>query len=68
MIAAGAPVVHEYRLRRDRKGAPVLDDDGRPQVAFGPEQHCDPKKWKSLTAFWTTLRAAEKVPGLSPIF
>jgi cardiolipin synthase C len=68
MIAAGAPVVYEYRVRRDRKGAPLRDDNGRPQIAFGPEQHCDPKQWKSLNAFWTTLRAAEKVPGLSPIF
>ncbi len=68
MISAGAPVVYEYRIRRDRKGAPLRDDKHRPQIAFGPEQHCDPKAWKSLNAFWTTLRAAEKVPGLSPIF
>jgi cardiolipin synthase C len=68
MIAAGPPAVFEYRIRRDRRGAPVRGDDGRPLIAFGPEQHCDPKAWKALDAFWTTLRAAEKVPGLSPVF
>ena len=45
----------------------MRDDDGRPIVAFGPEQHTSPADWKALTAFWTMLRVADRLPGVSPI-
>ena len=68
LIARGAPAAYEYRIRRDAAGAPLRDAHGRPIVEFGPEQHCKPTEWTALAAFWTTLRAADRVPGLSPIF
>jgi cardiolipin synthase C len=67
-IGAGAPTVHEYRIERDADGEPVLDEDGAPKVAFGPHDHTDPNRWKALAAYWTLLRAAERIPGFSPIF
>lgn len=67
-IEAGAPVVHEYRIERDAGGAPVRGEDGRPKIAFGPNDHSSPSEWKKLSAYWTLLRAAKRIPGLSPIF
>lgn len=40
-IDRGAPAVVEYRIERDPRGAAVLDADGKPVVAVGPESHCD---------------------------
>ena len=68
LIASRAPAVYEYRIRRDAAGAPVRDDDGRPIVEFGPDQHSSPSQRKTLTAFRTMLRAADDLPGESPIF
>jgi phosphatidylserine/phosphatidylglycerophosphate/cardiolipin synthase-like enzyme len=67
LIARGEPAVYEYRIRRDAAGTAVRGDDGRPVVEFGPENHSSPSQWKTLTAFWTMLRAADDLPGVSPI-
>jgi phosphatidylserine/phosphatidylglycerophosphate/cardiolipin synthase-like enzyme len=67
LIASRAPAVYEYRIRRDAAGAPVRGDDGRPIVEFGPEQHSSPSQRKTLSVFWTMLRAADDLPGVSPI-
>jgi putative cardiolipin synthase len=67
MIAAGPPTTYEYRIRRDASGVPLRDDAGRPIIEFGPEQHCSPAEWRTLSAFWTALRAAERVSGVSPL-
>jgi phosphatidylserine/phosphatidylglycerophosphate/cardiolipin synthase-like enzyme len=67
LIASGAPAVYEYRIRRDAAGAPIRDDDGRPVVERGPEQHTSPSQRKTLRALWTMLRAADDLPGVSPI-
>jgi phosphatidylserine/phosphatidylglycerophosphate/cardiolipin synthase-like enzyme len=68
MIAAGAPSLYEYRIRRDARGKPLRGDDGKPRIEFGPEQHCSPAEWKSLLTYWSLLRAADTVPGFSPVF
>jgi phosphatidylserine/phosphatidylglycerophosphate/cardiolipin synthase-like enzyme len=66
MIAAGPPTTYEYRIRRNQHGEPLRDGSGRPIVEFGPEQHSSPSEWRALSAFWTALRATERVSGASP--
>lgn len=68
LMNAGAPTVYEYRIRRDAKGRPLRGGDGKPQVAFGPQQHSSPESWKQVQVYWKLLQAAEQVPGFSPIF
>jgi hypothetical protein len=68
LIGRGPPAVYEYRIRRDDAGGPVLDENGKPIVQFGPENHCSPAEWKALAAYWGALRTADRLPGLSPIF
>jgi cardiolipin synthase C len=67
-IAEGPPAVYEYRIERDDDRAPVLDEDGTPRIAFGPRDHSEPTAWKELAAYWALLRAADRVPGFSPLF
>ncbi len=67
MIAAGAPVVYEYRIERDPEGNPVQDEDGRVKIAFGPHDHSSPNEWSALVAYWTVLKTA-KAFGFSPLF
>ena len=40
-INNGAPGVVEYRIERDSAGN-VIETDGEPVIAFGPENHCTP--------------------------
>jgi phosphatidylserine/phosphatidylglycerophosphate/cardiolipin synthase-like enzyme len=63
MIAAGPPTTYEYRIRRNGNGEPLRDEHGRPIVEFGPEQHSSQSEWRALSAFWTALRATERVLG-----
>jgi cardiolipin synthase C len=67
VIDQGAPTTYEYRIQRDADGAPLRDADGAPRIEFGPEQHTDPTRWKSLTAWLTTIRAMKEV-GFDPVF
>jgi hypothetical protein len=46
----------------------VRDRAGRPVVAFGPKEHASPAEWRKVQAYWAMLRAAEKLPGLTPLF
>lgn len=68
LIAAGAPKVYEYRIQRDANGEAVRDTNGKPIVAFGPNDHSPPEEWKQVQVYWKMLRAAEHLPGFSPIF
>jgi phosphatidylserine/phosphatidylglycerophosphate/cardiolipin synthase-like enzyme len=67
-LAAGAPTVYEYNIKRDNRGRALRDDAGRPIVIFGPENHAPPDQWRKVRAYWMVLRAAEKIPGFSPLF
>jgi cardiolipin synthase C len=67
-LARGTPVVHEYKIKRDKNGNALRGKDGKPIVAYGPENHTAPEQWRKVQAYWTILRAAEKIPGLSPLF
>lgn len=67
-LRRGAPLVYEYRIKRDARGRPVRDRDGHPIVAFGPQDHAPPEQWRKVQAYWILLRAAEKIPGFSPLF
>ncbi|HKQ31442.1 MAG TPA: phosphatidylserine/phosphatidylglycerophosphate/cardiolipin synthase family protein [Burkholderiales bacterium] len=68
VLARGAPTVFEYRIERDGRGQTVRDAAGRPVVAFGPENHAAPDQWRKVQTYWSVLRAAEKIPGFSPLF
>lgn len=68
LLTRGAPLVYEYRIQRDASGKPVRDAEGKPVVAFGPKDHADPEEWRKTQMYWTTLRAAEKVAGFTPLF
>lgn len=67
-MAEGPPGLYEYRIERGRDGEPVRGKDGRPVVAFGPKDHTSPADWRKVQAYWAMLRAAEKLPGLAPLF
>ena len=67
-IAAGEPEVYRYRIARNADGSPKYDDDGKPVSAFGPADHTDLQDKKLLQAIWSTLKAAELLPGVSPFF
>jgi cardiolipin synthase C len=67
-VKRGPPAVYEYRIRRDKDGRPLRGEDGRPIVAFGPQHHADPERWRQVQVYWALLRAMEKLPGFSPIF
>lgn len=67
-LAAGPPAFYEYRIERAANGDPVRGKDGRPVVAFGPKDHTTPADWRKVQAYWAMLRAAEKLPGLAPLF
>lgn len=67
-LARGAPIVHEYKIKRDNNDHAVLDESGRPIVVFGPQHHTAPEQWSKIQAYWTILRAAKKIPGFSPLF
>lgn len=68
MLKAGAPTVYEYRIRRDAHGQALRGADGKPLIAFGPQQHSSPESWKQVQVYWRLLQAAEQLPGFSPIF
>ena len=68
LINAGAPTVYEYRIQRDADGRALRGADGKPLIAFGPQQHSSPENWKQVQVYWKLLQAAEQVPGFSPIF
>ncbi|HZD54907.1 MAG TPA: phosphatidylserine/phosphatidylglycerophosphate/cardiolipin synthase family protein, partial [Candidatus Aquicultoraceae bacterium] len=65
LISAGPPAVYEYRIGRDAQGRPERDDEGKAVVAFGPRDHSAPSQWKDVERYWTLLRIAKKLPGLS---
>lgn len=67
MIAEGAPTTYEYRIVRDARGLPVREEDGRPRVEYGPQDHTDPTRWKALTRWWNLLGALRK-GGFEPLF
>jgi phosphatidylserine/phosphatidylglycerophosphate/cardiolipin synthase-like enzyme len=68
MISAGPPLVYEYRIVRDKSGRPERDDDGRVKVAFGHRDHLSPDQRKTVERYRKLLRAADKLPGVSPFF
>lgn len=68
LLGRGPPLVYEYRIKRDEKGQAIRDPEGKPVVAFGPEDHANPEEWRKVQVYWKTLRAAEKVAGFAPIF
>jgi phosphatidylserine/phosphatidylglycerophosphate/cardiolipin synthase-like enzyme len=67
-IATGPPEIYEYRIRRDPAGRALRDGEGRPQIEFGPGDHCAPEEWSKVKMYWRTLRAARKLGGASPLF
>jgi phosphatidylserine/phosphatidylglycerophosphate/cardiolipin synthase-like enzyme len=68
LMNTGAPTVYEYRIRRDARGRALRGVDGKPLVAFGPQHHSSPQKWKQVQVYWQLLQAADQLPGFSPIF
>jgi phosphatidylserine/phosphatidylglycerophosphate/cardiolipin synthase-like enzyme len=68
VLARGAPTVYEYKIKRNARGAPLLDKQGNPIVVFGPRDHAPPDQWRRVQTYWTLLRAAEQLPGFSPVF
>lgn len=68
LLARGAPLVYEYRIKRDAAGRALLDENGKPMVSFGPEDHADPAQWRKIQLYRNMLRAAEKIAGFSPLF
>mgnify|MGYP001225182616 CR=1 FL=1 len=66
MLQAGPPTVYEYRILRDEEGEPVLDEEGQPQVLFGPQDHTDRSRWSGMDAWWSAIRAARQL-GLDPV-
>jgi phosphatidylserine/phosphatidylglycerophosphate/cardiolipin synthase-like enzyme len=67
-LDGAGPVLHEYRIARDASGAPLLDDDGLPRVAFGPRDHADPDAWTRLSWRWRILGYLAGPPLLPPLF
>ena len=67
MVAHGAPAVYEYTIVRDATGAPVRAESGKPRIAFGPRDHCDPERWTALGILWASLRTARDFTGFSPL-
>ena len=58
-VAAGPPRVYEYRVK--------TSTDGEPVVVFGPEDHCDPARWKKLVLLRKALQVRSGLPGLTPL-
>jgi cardiolipin synthase C len=67
-LAHGPPLVFEYTVRRDARGQALRDERGRPLVAFGPKDHTAPATWRQVQVYWALLRAADRLPGFSPLF
>lgn len=65
LISGEPPVVYEYRIARDAEGRPERDRDGKVVIAFGPENHSTPDQWKGVKRYWTLIRLAKKLPGVS---
>lgn len=68
-LNAPANDAREYTIARDASGAPVRDDQGRVQVATGPEDHITPEdlswiKRTSLEALEGLARATQDLPSL----
>jgi phosphatidylserine/phosphatidylglycerophosphate/cardiolipin synthase-like enzyme len=67
LLAAGPPAVYEYRIQRDGQGNARRDEQGKVMIAFGPEDHSSPEQWARLRVYWDLLKAAEQLPGFSPL-
>ena len=67
-IGRGPPQAYEYKIKRDARGMAIRGEDGKPIVAFGPENHAAPEEWRLIQLYWTMLRGAEKIPGFTPLF
>lgn len=65
LVAAGPPVVYEYRIARDGNGRPKRNGKGEIIVAFGAEDHSSPDQWKQVQWMRNLLRFAEIMPGTS---
>ncbi len=68
LIEMGPPVVYEYRIERDAAGAPLLDDDGKPKIAFGPRDHVDAAQLDKLALYRGFLDVVDQLHLVPSIF
>jgi cardiolipin synthase C len=68
LISAGPPGVYEYRIKRDKTGQALRDENGRVEVLFGPHNHSSPDEWKAVDRYWKLVRSIQKIPGIDPLF
>lgn len=66
LIAAGAPRVFRYRIVLDDHGQPRLHD-GRPVIAFGPDDHGRPDQWPAVARYRKWLRPLFRLPMETPL-
>jgi phosphatidylserine/phosphatidylglycerophosphate/cardiolipin synthase-like enzyme len=64
-LASGAPKTYRYRIVRNEDGTPKRDEDGKPMVEFGPEDHTDVESMVRLRTYRNILKAADMLPGVS---
>lgn len=65
-LTAGAPVTYEYRLQRTPNGRAVLDEQGQPQVSYGPEDHLSETQLEPVRKYQKLLRTIRRTLNLEP--
>lgn len=68
LTAGGPPQVVEYRIARDELGAPVLDDQGEPKIAFGPRDHVGAAQVEKLELYDGLLQLVDQLHLVPSIF
>lgn len=66
LLSPGPEKVVEYRIRRDGKGSPARDGEGRVIVEFGPEDHCPAELMEGVRKQQERLDMLKRrIPGLA---
>jgi phosphatidylserine/phosphatidylglycerophosphate/cardiolipin synthase-like enzyme len=63
LITASPPTAYEYHIARNNAGRPLRDYDGRPIIAFGPNDHLKPDEWTVVRRYRWLVRGLKAVCG-----
>lgn len=63
LITAGPPTAYEYHIARNNAGRPLRDFDGRPIIAFGPNDHLKPDEWTAVRHYRWLVCGLKAVSG-----
>jgi phosphatidylserine/phosphatidylglycerophosphate/cardiolipin synthase-like enzyme len=66
-IAVGAPAVYRYRIQLAADGRPELDSSGKPQVAFGPQDHLTEEQLETIRDTRRVIDGIRQALGLEPL-